>query len=1187
MPGNQRTALLLALSILFFSLFIPCAHAVPLPGGTLDPLTIPKYVAPLVIPPVMPSVGADNYAIAVRQFKQQILPAFDNAANPTGLAPTTVWSYGNAADNVPATAPSPTSTFNYPALTIETVAGTPVNVRWINGLVDNTGAFLPHLLPVDQTLHWANPPATGCVMGMANSVDCRTDNAATYTGPVPLITHVHGAHVDPHSDGYPQAWFLPAANNIPAGYSMKGSFFDDATGANPGNLGYADFRYRNDQAAATLWYHDHALGMTRNNVYAGPAGFWLVRGGPYEGATDNVAQAPAVLPGPAPVAGDALLDLNTPGNAVRNAIREIPIAIQDRSFNADGSLWYPSSRVSFDGFNGPYTGSNPISTDIAPIANVEAFFNTMVVNGGTWPVLNVAPALYRFRLLNGCNSRMLNLSLRILDNNTELPFYQIGAEQGFLPQVVQIKTGYITPLPGDGTFPAPIVNAASAEQALLMGNAERADVIVDFRGLPDNTVIRMLNTGADSPFGGFPVGLAVADDNTTGQVMQFIVDSTVTVAADSTTTPPENLVLNAAPALGAATVTRNVSLNEDESAQVCNLVDSFGIPIYDNTGLIQYVYAFPTPFAPGALAAACSGLAIPGGAPAGSSWVPFGPKSPQLGTVNLTNPGAPAGIILAWDDTSGTSVPTNVTMADNVTIKVVNVTENPQFVAGVAPIEEWDIYNFTMDAHPIHLHLVDFQVVSRTLIPGQPGPLVSGGIVQATEAGFKDTVIAYPGEITKVKARFDITGLYVWHCHIVEHEDNEMMRPFVVSPSAATSVTLTPSVASPQAPGTQVTFTAQAAGGSGNYQYKFRLWNGSAWSTVKDYSVEGNSWIWDTTGIADNSVFTVVVYARNRVSSASVETNRSVSYRIRLPIAPATNVSLTPTASSPQAPGASVTFDAVATGGSGSYEYKFRLWNGTAWSTVKEYTVPGASWTWDTTGITSGSNFTIVVYARSAGSTASVETYRSMSFLIQNPLAAATNVTLTPTASSPQAPGASVTFDAVATGGTGSYEYKFRLWNGTAWSTVKDYTDPGASWTWDTTGITSGSNFTVVVYARSAGSGASVEAYRSMSFLIQNPLAAATSVSLDPSASSPQAPGTQVTFTSVALGGTGTYQYKFRLWNGTSWSDVKSYTDPGNSWIWDTTGITPGSSFTIAVYARSAGSAASVEAVRSIRYTIQ
>ena len=96
----------------------------------------------------------------------------------------------------------------------------------------------------------------------------------------------------------------------------------------------------------------------------------------------------------------------------------------------------------------------------------------------------------------------------------------------------------------------------------------------------------------------------------------------------------------------------------------------------------------------------------------------------------------------------------------------------------MAPIEEWEIYNFTEDAHPIHLHLVRFEVVERRLFDGTPSP---NGSTQPWESGFKDTVIAYPGEITTVRPPSISPGLYVWHCHILEHEDNEMMRPFVVS----------------------------------------------------------------------------------------------------------------------------------------------------------------------------------------------------------------------------------------------------------------------------------------------------------------------------------------------------------------------------------------------------------------------
>lgn len=724
----------------------------PLPGGTLDPTTIPKYVTPLVIPPVMKNNGtANSYDIAVRQFKQQILPA--------GSPATTVWSYGPAADSVPAVkAPDPASQFNYPAYTFETASATPVRVRWINDLKDPvTGNYLPHFLTVDQTLHWANPPASGCLHDPPGT-DCATGNPAPYTGPVPIITHVHGAHVDPHSDGYPEAWFLPAATNIPAGYATKGRLFDDVTGTNPGNLGYADFYYRQDQPAATLWYHDHSMGMTRLNVYAGPAGFWLVRGGAYDGARNG-----GVLPGPAPIAGQGVLALNTPGNAVRNSIREIPIAIQDRSFNSEGSLFYPGGRDFFDGFIGPYVPD----TDIAPFWNPEAFFNTMVVNGTTWPTFKVAKALYRLRLLNGCNSRFLNLALVIeggpLDG-TEVPFYQIGAEQGFLPKVVKIQKGFATELPGNGTIPTP-TPAKNADQALLLALAERADVLVDFRGLPNGTVIRMINTGPDEPFGGFPT--TPSDPGTTGQVMEFIVDDTITGASPTDpngatkATAPWDLVLNAEPALGNSVFSRNVSLNEEMSTRIC----------WDPLTAITVSSPLPPGLTEAQAAAICT-LLQPGSEPGG-------PKAAKLGVVDLSNPAKPLGIPLMWTDPM-LGETRQVTLQSGVKLPV-TVTENPT----VSNTEEWNIYNFTVDAHPIHLHLVRFQVMDRQNIPGlDPAGIPVTEAVQPWEKGFKDTVIAYPGMITKVKAKFDITGLYVWHCHIVEHEDDEMMRPFVVSPLA-------------------------------------------------------------------------------------------------------------------------------------------------------------------------------------------------------------------------------------------------------------------------------------------------------------------------------------------------------------------------------------------------------------------
>ena len=736
------------------------ASAQPLPGGTLDPDSVPKYVTPLVIPPVMNNDGAaDSYDIAVRQFEQQILPGgIWNTLNgrSDSFAATTVWSYGPAADPVPAIAPDPGSQFNYPAYTVETLSDVPVGVRWINDLVAPNGDCRPHLLPIDQTLHWANPPMD-CRDGPPRT-DCAGDNPDPYDGPVPIVTHVHGSHVDPHSDGYPEAWWLPVCNQT-GGLTTSGSLFDDATGANPGNLGYADYLYRQDQPATTLWYHDHSLGMTRSNVYAGPAGFWLIRGGKWDKVKDTFTNQLAVLPGPAPVAGQGVLDLNVPGNPVRNSIREIPIVIQDRAFDDNGAaLFYPDNRAFFEFLNVEGTAGTPAEqfpgepelqidfvpgSDIAPIWNPEAFFNVMVVNGVSWPELEVAPARYRFRLLNGCNSRFLNLAL-ITDGEQEIPFYQIGAEQGFLRQVVRVETGFATPLPGNGTLP-PLVAAPDPQQALLMGLAERADVIVDFSGLPDGTVVRMTNTAPDAPFGGFPD--VPADPGTTGQVMEFVVNSAVGQPSDALTSLPVNMKPKAEKRLAKKVdATRQVSLNEGESEVVCVDVDAMG-------NVVQVAGTPPS----------CPGLSAP-----------FGPKEALLGRVDLTG-AAPAGIPLKWTDTTGASTPVPVTLADGVTVKMVNVTENPT----LGDTEDWEMYNFTADAHPIHLHLVRFEVLGRTLLDGvTPSP---NGSLQPWESGFKDTVISYPGEITTLRALFDIEGLYVWHCHIVEHEDNEMMRPYVVS----------------------------------------------------------------------------------------------------------------------------------------------------------------------------------------------------------------------------------------------------------------------------------------------------------------------------------------------------------------------------------------------------------------------
>ncbi len=756
------------------------------PGGTLDPLTIPKYVTPLVIPPVMKNAGtADEYAIAVRQFKQQILP--------NGYPATTIWSYGPAGDTLPAVAapvPVTESQFNYPAFTIEVtndtgangttgpMSGTTVTVDWINDLVDESGNYLPHLLPVDRSLHWANPEGLNCMGGKTK--DCRplASNGdillEPYTGPVPIVTHVHGAHVGPESDGYPEAWWLPDADNIDCDDSTSADYYAcqgtlvNKYGTTTNTPGVGSFTYPNDQPSTTLWYHDHTLGMTRNNVYAGPAGFWLIRQS--GGGEDGLVQG--ILPGRAPIAGD---DPNFDA-ATRATIREIPIVIQDRSFdNGGATLFYPKNRAFFEGLcdagdtactpnppalDIPFVGEE--NSDIAPIWNPEAFFNVMVVNGVSWPVLEVAPAIYRFRLLNGSNSRFLNLSLFTLNRrgnpSSEIPFYQIGAEQGLLPQVVEIRTGKASPLtPGRSSWTR--VNAPFADQALLMGLAERADVLVDFRGLKNGTVVRMLNTAPDAPFGGFPD--IPADPATTGQVMQFVVNSTLDGAAPTdpsafnsqcpqgrrktvpcntnAATDPWNLILSLPdsndPATGGVqAVVRDMALIEEESAFVCVTIDLLGN--------ITYVPG-DTPNGAGQCIDANNAI---------TTSLPFAPKAAVLGIK-----GSFAPTVTLWSDPIETRPALDAT-------------------------ETWELWNHTVDGHPIHLHLVKFKVLNREAF--DPVTFALSGRPRApaaTEAGWKDTVIAYPGEVTRLNATFDIAGLYVWHCHIVEHEDNEMMVPFCVA----------------------------------------------------------------------------------------------------------------------------------------------------------------------------------------------------------------------------------------------------------------------------------------------------------------------------------------------------------------------------------------------------------------------
>ena len=556
---------------------------------------IKKFVDALPVPPTAQAdsvtyPGSDYYVLSMGQGTQVF---------HSQMPPATTWGYGGAP---------------YLGPTIEAVKGRPTIVKFVNNL------------PVTHPLQTAIDPTVP---------DPMMYGVLPATRAVP---HLHGGFTDPRFDGHPHAWFTSNATT-------------PATGSNYASLAGAASNecicgYSNAQAATTLWYHDHAFGITRLNVYAGLAGFYLIRDNVDTGAPTNPLGLPA-------------------------GSYEIPLVIQDKQFNANGSLFYPTVGI----------------TAVHPIWVPEFFGDTPVVNGKAYPFLNVLPRRYRFRVLNGSQARFYNLWLAG-PGRGNLPIWQIGSEGGLLP--------------------APV-----ALQNLLIGPGERADVIVDFTGLrPGTTVVMSNNANTPYPGGGKPAAATIPD------VMQFRVIAPPAGTPPDITTPPANLTLPAvAPIVMApGTPTRQIVMAETMDP------------------------------------------------------VTMAPTDMRLNGKWFADP----------------------------------VDETP--TAGSTEI--WEFCNTTVDAHPMHMHLVSFQVVNRQafnavafrtawdawVAGGRVGtePSANSYVLGAPvlpppdELGMKDTVKSYPGEITRIVAKFDlppgVTGPveYVYHCHILEHEENEMMRPFVV-----------------------------------------------------------------------------------------------------------------------------------------------------------------------------------------------------------------------------------------------------------------------------------------------------------------------------------------------------------------------------------------------------------------------
>lgn len=635
---------------------------IPLPGEN-----IPKYVEPLFVPPVIDATTGAPYTITMTEFPWQVLPAPNPAAGIVGFPPTMVWGYNNS----------------YPGPTVVAKRGVPAWVTYNNNIIN---PLLLQYLAVDQTLHWADPLGLNCMMNPANPA-C----FLPYNGPVPVSVHLHGGEVPAAFDGGPDSWFTP-------GLGITGPGFVTNV-----------FNYPNGQEPTSMFYHDHALGVTRLNVFAGLAAFYLVTGTP---GVDE--------------------PLNLP-----SASYDIGLAIQDRMFDTNGQWFFPN------------LGINPT---VHPFWIPEFFGDAILVNGKTWPFLNVEPRRYRFHLLNGSNARFYTLSIvqdagagKGIGNRRGPIFYQIGSDGGYLD------------------LPVPLTQ-------LTIAPGERADVIVDFSGFAGATLV--MTNSAKAPF---PNG-APPDPKTVGQIMQFRVvlplasiDTScnpalgqcarptpiVNIKPAPGTVPVRRLTLNEVMGPGgplevllnntkwSAPYTENPRVGATEIWEIINLTaDTHPIHLH----LVQFQLVNRQNIQTGKYLAAYD-AAFPGGAyiPASGPPMPYGACYDAAGNPI---PGAVCG---------GNPDPTPFLMGaplppdPNETGWKDTFRMNPGQITRVAV--RWAPQDAPVAGTPCPLPPT----------PPQPNCVPSAG------------VNLYPFDPTTFPG-------YVWHCHIIDHEDNEMMRPYPVLP---------------------------------------------------------------------------------------------------------------------------------------------------------------------------------------------------------------------------------------------------------------------------------------------------------------------------------------------------------------------------------------------------------------------
>ena len=509
---------------------------------------------------------------------------------------------------------------------------------------------------------------------------------------------------------------------------------------------------------------------------------------------------------------------------------------------------------------------------------------------------------------------------------------------------------------------------------------------------------------------------------------------------------------------------------------------------------------------------------------------------------------------------------TGLNPATTYYLKVISA--NPSGIAA-----ESEVFSFSTYAVPVYWKVT-------------PTPLSSGSISPSAEQQIKDGdvikfIVTAPAN-QSISSVAGCSGVLVDNVYSAGpiHGDCAIGANFV----GPISVSLVPNTASPQVVGTSIAFTVAGSGGTGSYLYQFLLSSdgGVTYDTMQSYGA-GNNWTLDTTGMAPATSYRVGVWIKNNTSAATYDAATSIPYTIS-PL-PTPTVTLAASVASPQVVGTSVAFTATGSDGTGSYLYQFLLSTdgGTTYATTQGYSTSN-SWTLDTTGMTTATNYRVGVWIKNSSSAATNEGTASIPYTIA-PLPIPT-VTVAASAASPQIVGTSVAFTATGSGGTGSYLYQFLLSadGGTTYAPTQGYSTSN-SWTLDTTGMTPATNYKVGVWIKNSTSAASSDAATSISYTIAAP--PKPTVTLAASLASPQVVGSSITFTATGSGGTGSYLYQFLLSKdgGLTYTATQAY-GASNSWTLDTTGVTPATNYKVGVWIKNSTSAASSDAATSISYTI-